>query len=60
MVLFAELSLRTVVEFYAGTAHFQEIIQSGVFVDIVKVLFFHFLHCSDIGASIFMGVKSEF
>ncbi|VDM21618.1 unnamed protein product [Wuchereria bancrofti] len=38
MVIFAELSLRTVVEFYAGTAHFQEIIQSTVFVDIVKCL----------------------
>ncbi|VDK63054.1 unnamed protein product [Onchocerca ochengi] len=38
MVLFAELSLRTMVEFYAGTAHFQEIVQSIVFVDIVKCL----------------------
>ncbi|KAL3981528.1 Guanine nucleotide exchange factor in Golgi transport N-terminal family protein [Acanthocheilonema viteae] len=38
MVLFAELSLRTVVEFYAGTAHFQEIVQSAIFVDIVKCL----------------------
>uniref|UniRef100_A0A0R3RXV2 Protein MON2 homolog n=1 Tax=Elaeophora elaphi TaxID=1147741 RepID=A0A0R3RXV2_9BILA len=38
MVVFAELSLRTVVEFYAGTAHFQEIVQSAVFVDIVKCL----------------------
>ncbi|VDM91839.1 unnamed protein product, partial [Litomosoides sigmodontis] len=36
MVLFAELSLRTVVEFYASTAHFQEIVESVVFVDIVK------------------------
>lgn len=39
MVLFAELSLRTVVEFYASTAHFQEIVESVVFVDIVKVRF---------------------
>ncbi|OZC10477.1 hypothetical protein X798_02521 [Onchocerca flexuosa] len=38
MVVFAELSLRTVVEFYAGTAHFQEIVQSTVFVDIVMCL----------------------
>ncbi|EFO21823.2 hypothetical protein LOAG_06662 [Loa loa] len=38
IVFFAELSLRTMVEFYAGTAHFQEIIQSTVFVDIVKCL----------------------
>ncbi|CAG9532872.1 unnamed protein product [Cercopithifilaria johnstoni] len=38
MVPFAELSLRTVVEFYAGTAHFQEIVQSTVFVDIVMCL----------------------
>lgn len=49
MVLFAELSLRTVVEFYAGTAHFQEIVQSTVFVDIVKVCFlFSLQHCFDI------------
>ncbi|VDN06425.1 unnamed protein product [Thelazia callipaeda] len=38
MVPFAELSLRIVVEFYANTAHFQEIVYSAVIVDIVKCL----------------------
>lgn len=57
MVIFAELSLRTVVEFYAGTAHFQEIVQSTVFVDIVKVrLFFDFQHCSYVQLSAFIVV----
>ncbi|VDM43957.1 unnamed protein product [Toxocara canis] len=38
MVPFAELSLRTVVEFYANTAHYQEVVQSTVLVDIVRCL----------------------
>lgn len=37
MVPFAELSLRTLVEFYANTAHYHQIVQSTVLVDIVKV-----------------------
>uniref|UniRef100_A0A0N5A8N7 Protein MON2 homolog n=1 Tax=Syphacia muris TaxID=451379 RepID=A0A0N5A8N7_9BILA len=35
---FAELCLRTVVEFYAYTAHYQEIIQTTILVDIVEAL----------------------
>uniref|UniRef100_F1KQN5 Monensin-resistant 2 n=1 Tax=Ascaris suum TaxID=6253 RepID=F1KQN5_ASCSU len=38
MVPFAELSLRTLVEFYANTAHYHQIVQSTVLVDIVKCL----------------------
>lgn len=38
MVPFAELSLRMTVEFYAKTAHYQEIVQSAVLVDIVQCL----------------------
>lgn len=38
MVPFAEISLRTMVEFYANTAHYPEIVQSAVLVDIVQCL----------------------
>uniref|UniRef100_A0A914WPA0 Mon2 C-terminal domain-containing protein n=1 Tax=Plectus sambesii TaxID=2011161 RepID=A0A914WPA0_9BILA len=35
---FAELSLRTLVEYYSNTAHYAEIVQATVLVDIVKCL----------------------
>lgn len=46
VVPFAELCLRTGVEFYAYTAHYHEIVQATVFVDIVKVInpAFHFYY----------------
>ncbi|VDK30194.1 unnamed protein product, partial [Anisakis simplex] len=38
MIPFAELSLKTLVEFYANTAHYHEIVESTILVDIVRCL----------------------
>lgn len=40
MIAFAELSLRTTVDYYSKVAQYTEVLQETIFVDIVKVIEF--------------------